>query len=280
MNKRQFEQLACAGAFDEINPNRAQMAEAAEVVLGYAQTLAQERESGQVSLFGGEDGSDTLGLPPLPSVQPWSSLDQLAREFGAVGFYLSAHPLDSRRQQFENLGIVGYADLEQDMQNKAAGRYQLAGILLKKQERVSAKGNKYAFLQLSDPSSVYEVTLFSDILHDSRSFLETGAPILLTAEAEQREDQIRLTAQKLQPLDDALEHKIRDIHIHLDQAAPIHKLKQFLDIEGEGRAQIYIHARVDEERTAVLQLPGRWALSAQARDIIRGEAGVQAIEEA
>lgn len=279
MNKRQFEQLASAGAFESLNPNRAAMAGGAEMILRHAQNLAEERASGQVSLFG-NDASSGLGMPALPDIRDWDPLERLSREFGAVGFYLSAHPLDSRHQQFENLGIKSFAHVEAELQNTSAGRYQMAAVLLKKQEKVSQKGSKYAFLQLSDPSGIFEVTLFSDILHNTRQHLEPGNSLLLTVEAEQREDQIRFTCQAVEPLDKALEGKIREIHIHLENSKSASKIKEFMDIEGQGQARLVFFIDVPEDRQARFDLPGRWSLSAQARNIIRSQPGVREIYEA
>lgn len=280
MNKRQFEQLAAAGAFDPFDTNRAQMSAGAEVVLRYAQSLQDERESGQVSLFGGgDDNGGGLGLPDLPKTEPWPQLEQLAYEFKAVGFYLSAHPLDSRQQQFDNLGIKSIAAVEADMQNKSVAKYQMAGVLLKKQVKVSQKGNKYAFLQLSDPTGVFEVTLFSDILFASAEHLETGNTLLLTVEAEQREDQVRYTAGSVAPLEQSLEGKIRSVDIYMDRAGPAEKLKMFLDEQGEGRSRIRLFVDIPDSRTAVIDLPGYWSLSAEARDTIRNEPGVREIRE-
>ncbi len=282
MNKRQFERLASAGAFDSLNDNRAQMAASSEIVLRHAQYLAEERESGQVSLFGGGDddsGGGGLGLPDLPDTPRWDGLEQLAHEFSAVGFYLSAHPLDSRAQQFENLKISSVADVEAEMVNKQAARFQMAGVLLKKQEKVSQRGNKYAFLQLSDPTGLYEVTLFSELLQACRDDLVAGNTLLLTVEAEQNEEQVRFTCQNIRPLEDALESKIREIEIHLGRATPAAKIKELLDKEGQGAAKINLHIRLDDHRTAKLELPGRWSLSAEARNVIRSEAGVVEVSE-
>ncbi len=280
LNKRQFEQMAAAGAFDSLNPNRAQVFAGTEMMLRYAQSLAQEKESGQVSLFGGEKEEGGLGMPALPDVRDWDPLERLGREFGAVGFYLSAHPLDSRQAQFESLNIASLADVEKALQRRHAVSAQMAGVLLKKQEKVSQKGSKYAFLQLSDPSGVYEVTLFSEILAASRDFLVAGASLLLSVEAEQREEQIRFTCAKIQPLEAALDGKIRQIEVHLDKAEPAAKLKEFLDIEGQGRAALVVNLRLEGGRVAKIQLPGRYTLSAQARNILRGEDGVREILEA
>lgn len=273
MNKRQFESLAAAGGFETLNSNRAQMFGASEILLRHAQSLKEEKESGQVSLFGGDESSG-LGLPELPKVKDWDPLERLAREFGAVGFYLSAHPLDSREKQFENLGIATASKVERELQNKSIARFQMAGVLLKKQEKMSAKGSKFAFLQLSDPTGIYEVTLFSEILHASREFLETGQTLLLTVDAEQREDQIRFTGQKIQPLEKALEGKIREIQIHMNSAQAAPKIRQFLDIEGRGPAQIRLYIKLEDGRAANILLPGRYNLSQQARNRIRGEEGI------
>ncbi|MCB1532398.1 MAG: DNA polymerase III subunit alpha [Alphaproteobacteria bacterium] len=280
MNKRQYERLAYAGAFDVFSPNRAQISGAAEIVLRYAQSLAEEKESGQVSLFGGDEAGAGLGMPDLPAISPWDPLERLGNEFMAVGFYLSAHPLDSRQQQFENLGVTSVIKVEEALANLPASRFQMAGVLLKKQERVSQKGNKFAFLQLSDPTGIFEVMVFSDLLHASRDHLVPGTPLLLAVEAEQREDQVRYSAQSISPLEEALESKIRQIQIHMSAAAPAHKLKEFLDIEGRGMSEIVLNIRVDQTRIAQVKLPGRWNLSAQARNIIRTQEGVQEILEA
>ncbi len=278
MNKRQFEHLACAGAFESLNKNRAQVHGGTETVLRYGQAQAAERDSGQVSLFG-EGDDNALGMPDLPNVPEWDPLEKLSREFGAVGFYLSAHPLDTRLGQLERMGISSFASVEEKLNHISAVRVQMAGVLLKKQERVAQKsGNKYAFLQISDPSGIYEVTLFSELLHQCRDVLEPGQALLLTVAAEQREDQIRFTAQKVQSLDQALEGKIREIHIHMESAAPVKKLKEFIDVEGPGSSKIQIFVHSDGHDIEI-DLPGRWKLSQQARNTMRGEDGVTNISE-
>ncbi len=278
MNRRQLEQMAAAGVFDSLEPDRARLVAGTETILRYAQSAQEERSSGQVSLFG-DSGVGALGMPDLPKVDRWSPLEQLAHEFAAVGFYLSAHPLDSRRSQLERLNILSFAELESQMREKPALRVKMAGVLLKKSEKVSQKGNRYAFLQLSDPTGVYEVTLFSDILHATREILEPGQTLLLTVEAEQREDQLRLTCFGLERLDRLLETKISEIVVDLESAAPASRLSEFLKIEGAGQSAIQIRIALGSGKTAVLSLPGRWSLSAQARDILRVQKGVLRVAE-
>jgi len=280
MNKRQLEKMAYAGAFDSLNENRNQIAAGSELILRHAHTLHDEKESGQVNLFGDDSGAGGLGMPDLPDVPPASPLDKLGHEFAAVGFFLSAHPLDSREQQFENLGITSHVDLLAKVGPQSAIRAQMAGVLLNKQEKMSQKGNKYAFLKLSDPTGVFEVTLFSDILHASREDLIPGNALLLTIEAEQRDDQLRLTCQKISPLDAALEHKIREIQIHMTTPNAAEKIKQCLSTDGKGLSEIQLILTLPEGRKAKITLSNRHTLTAESRDTIRAEQGVQQILEA
>ncbi len=278
MNRRQFERMICAGVFDSLHSNRAQLKEGSDIILRYAQSLQAERESGQVSLFGGGESED-LGLPPLPEIKNWTPLDKLAYEFEAVGFYLSAHPLDTRAQQFERMNIHSLRHVEQDILTKGAAIYQMAGVLLKKQEKMSQKGSKYAFLQLSDPTGIYEVTIFSETLNAAREYLEPGTSLLVNVEVEIREDQMRMTSSKIQPLEEALDGKISEIHIHLNAAVAAKKIREFMDIEGKGRSRIKVFAHVNDNEIAQIDMPGLWSLSSQARNIIRAEDGVLEISE-
>jgi DNA polymerase-3 subunit alpha len=103
---------------------------------------------------------------------------------------------------------------------------------------------------------------------------------MLTVDAEQREDQIRYTGQKVSPLEKALEGKIREIQIHMNSGAAAPKIKKFLDIEGKGAAQLVLFMALEDGRSAKIQIPGRWSLSAQARNQIRAEESVLEILEA
>jgi DNA polymerase III subunit alpha len=109
-SRRQFEGISKAGAFDSINPNRAQTSVATEVFLRQASLAAEERESRQESLFAGIDPS-FVPRPSLPPVADWPPVERLQHEFVAIGFYLSSHPLDPYGKSLERAGIIRWADL-------------------------------------------------------------------------------------------------------------------------------------------------------------------------
>ncbi len=279
MNKRQFEHLAAAGAFDGLNPNRAQCHDSAEILLRYAQAEAEERNSGQNSLFGGL-GTPGLAKPPLVAAQEWDMLERLQKEFEAVGFYLSAHPLDARAAQLERMKVLSAAQVEAMLAHQSTVIADMAGVLLKKQIKVSPKnGNKYAFLQMSDSSGVYEVMLFSEVLHKAKDYLEPGESLLLKAIAEQKNEQTRYSIQDIQPLEKALAGKVREIRLVMAKSDGLPQLKTLLDTEGAGPARIYVEIEVEKGSVAEIELPGRWNLSPQARTALMKSGAVTAVRD-
>jgi len=278
MNKKSFEQLICAGAFDSIYPKRAQLLENMESLLRHVQAQADERSSGQVSLFGDAQGAGAL--PPMREVQEWDVLEKLRYEFDAVGFYLSSHPLDTKTAQLERMRIIPFSHIREELDRRPSSRVQMAGILIKKQEKVSAKsGNKFAFLQMSDATGVYEVMIFSETLSRARQHLEPGNALLLTCDADIKDDQVRLLGQIITPLDETLASKLAELSVHIDAAAPIRRIHDLINVEGQGGVKVSVFAHMDDGQVAEIALKGRWSMSPAAIAAIRSTPGVIRIAE-
>jgi DNA polymerase-3 subunit alpha len=278
LNKRQLENLVCAGAFDGINPNRAQVHAAIDTLVRYAQAAAAEQASGQVSLFGAGSGP-ALKEPALPQIADWEPLDKLKREFEAIGFYLSAHPLDSCAGPLGRMKVVRTAGLAQAMSRGGSTRYRMAGIVIARQERTSKSGNRFAFVSLSDASGVYEVTCFSEVLSASRELLETGRAVLLTVDAQLNGDEIRLTLQEVKPLEDAIAAVSDGLRIVVRDERPLTGLKGTLDRLSRGRARVHLVIEIDAVKEVDIQLPGSYALSAQSRAALKAVPGVVEVAE-
>ena len=198
VGKRSLEMLARAGAFDQIDRNRRRTFDAIERLMGYSAAVHEQRASKQVSLFG-EAGED-LPEPRLSPVSDWLPAELLGEEFRAVGFYLSGHPLDDyalplKRKDIISLDELSYKTLSGPLVAK------LAGVVVGRQERKSARGNRFAFVQLSDTTGAYEVTIFSETLEKSREFLEAGSKVVVTVEAAIEADQLKLLARSVAPID-------------------------------------------------------------------------------
>lgn len=279
INKRQLENLVKAGAFDSLNANRRQVFEAIDQIVRAAAGAARERDDNQQSLFGGDPEHDSVRIAFSPGPD-WPVNDRLRNEFEAVGFYMSAHPLDDYRKTFGKLGVIRSADLFSGVERSQSPK--LAGMVLSRKERDSAKGNRFAFIQLSDSSGAYEVTAFSEVLAQSRALLDQseqeGTPVLINATAQYEDEGVRLLANSIEPLDAAVARADDGIRIFVTDPDVLGNLKAILDREKGGRGRCTIVVEYGEAEVE-LGLDERYAVSPRMRAAIKSLQGVMAVQE-
>ncbi|HUI19368.1 MAG TPA: DNA polymerase III subunit alpha [Alphaproteobacteria bacterium] len=281
LNKRQLESLAAAGAFDELCPNRRQVFEAVEQIVRHASRASEERASEQTSLFtalAAQGSGQAAAQLTLPAVADWPPMDRLKREFDAVGFYLSAHPLDAYGKTLGRLGVITAADALQRVAEGRLSRVRLAGTPIGKQERTSARGNRFAFVQLSDTSGVFELMLFAETLSAARELIDQGVPLLIAADGRADGDQVRFTAQSIEPLDKAAQNAGASFRIYVNDASPLASLRHLLGREGKGKGRVWLVATA-EGREVLIALQGRYGCSPQLRQAIRALPGIVEVEE-
>jgi DNA polymerase-3 subunit alpha len=267
INKRSLENLIMAGAFDGLHANRAQLFASIDTLLAYAQHQAEERASAQVSLFGEESGA-AIPPPALQNCAEWESLDRLAREYQAIGFYLSAHPLDGYRPAFASLHIKEYAELPA-LLSEQYRKVTLAGIVMGRKLKTSPRG-RFAFVQMSDATGVYETTLYDEtVLDTSRHLLEAGQMVLVQAEAKADDSGgVRIIIQSLTPLEDALkQHRHGPATISTPLTLTVHsahavtQLKSLLpSATATGRALIF-RVPLGQSRHAIIHTKTRYSLT-------------------
>ncbi|MBT8474601.1 MAG: DNA polymerase III subunit alpha, partial [Alphaproteobacteria bacterium] len=198
VGKRPLEMLARAGAFDQLDPNRRRVFNSLDALTAYSAAIHDQRGSAQVSLFG--EAGDDLPEPRLAPVDDWLPNERLTEEHTGIGFYLSGHPLDDYMGPLKRKDVLSLAQVE-ERAAQAPLVAKMAGAVAGRQERKSARGNRFAFVQLSDPSGSYEVTVFSDTLEIARDHLEPGTNVVLTVEANMEAEQLKLLARSIVPID-------------------------------------------------------------------------------
>ena len=201
IGKRPLEMLVQAGAFDVLDNNRHRVFKSLDALVAYSAAIHDQKMSKQVSLFG--DGGDDLPEPVLPSVSDWLPAERLSREFSAIGFYVTGHPLDDYKSAFKVNQILTIEEVEEKALSGPC-LVKIAGVVVGRQERKSARGNRFAFVQLSDFTGNFEVTLFSEVLEKSRNNLESGARIILTVEASLEGEQLKLLCRSIANIDEAI----------------------------------------------------------------------------
>ncbi len=273
VNKRAFESLARAGAFDALNANRRQMVESSDLLLSNAQRNARERETGQTTLFGGV--AETVEDVRLAPVADWPAHERLSEEFSAMGFYLSGHPLDAYAASLKRLGAVTIAQLLED-RRRSGFKAVLAGTMIKKHERRSRNDQSYAFVSFSDATGMFEVMLFPEVLAASRPLLEAGKSVLVTCSADWDGDDLKLRAASIADLDAAAALAGEGLRIHIDDAAALGPIAAQLKQPGKGLVTLVVPGARGEE--VEIALPKRLLVSAALRNAIKMMPGVSAVE--
>jgi DNA polymerase-3 subunit alpha len=278
VGKRPLEMLARAGAFDQLDANRARVFEGLDALVAYSAAIHEAKSSNQVSLFG-EAGAD-IPEPRMPFRDDWQPVERLGHEHQAVGFYLSGHPLDDYMGPLRRKDVKTLAEVTALAQGGPLIA-KLAGSVASKQERKSARGNRFAFVQLSDPTGLYEVTVFSDVLEAARDFLEPGRNVVLTVKADPDGDGVKLLANAVQPIDAVADQAgAADLRIHLNRAEAVPSLAALLaKVEGRNRAQITLCVPDEHGREIDLILPQHYPVTPQIKGAIKAMQGVVMVEE-
>ena len=284
VGKRPMEMLARAGAFDQLDSNRRRVFDGLDALVAYSAAIHEQRASDQVSLFG--EAGDDLPEPRLPNISDWLPNERLAEEHKAIGFYLSGHPLDDYMAALKRKKIQ---TLEQVMQDVQSGPKitKMAGAVAGRQERKSAKGNRFAFAQLSDPTGLFEVTLFSDVLEASRDFLEAGSNVVLTVEATFESDQLKLLCRGVQPVDSVvadvggagLKVFVNTPEAVQSVAGLLERAKGENGLRGRGPIQFCLSAP-DLFAEVEMALPEEYPVNPQIKGAIKSLPGVMMVEDA
>ena len=286
LNRRALEFLIKAGAFDKLHPNRGELFANIELFMAHGAACQRDRESNQVSLFGGTDES-SKHTPKLAKHPDWSALEKLEHEFSAIGFYLSSHPLSGYVSAMESLGVSTSNQLAEKLDEKYRS-VKLAGLVTGKKFTVPDKG-RFAFVQLSDMGGIFEVSVFNEeLLSRERDNIENGKILLVTADGKSEEAGVRLIAQNIVPLDDAIakQQKTRSqdrFSISINNETAISPLYNLLGKPSQYGASVRLLAQISKEntiKTAEIELPGKYAISPAIIDKIRVIQGVAEVKEA
>ena len=156
----------------------------------------------------------------LPALEAWLPAERLQREYEAVGFFLSGHPLDDYAAALKRLRVQSWAEFSRAVK-AGAGAGRVAGTVVARTERRTKTGSKMGIIGLSDPSGHYEAVLFAEGLAQYRDLLEPGTAVLLFLTAEVQGDEVRARIQSVEPLDEAAAKMQKGLRVFLRDEEPI-----------------------------------------------------------
>ena len=283
VNKRVLESLPAAGAFDCIEKNRARAFAAVDAILATAQRTQDDIALGQSELFAGAAAHSSIAVPVL---EPWLPAERLQREYEAVGFFLSGHPLDDYAAALKRLRVQSWAEFARAVKT-GAGAGRVAGTVVSRTERRTKSGSKMGIIGLSDPSGHYEAVLFAEGLAQYRDLLEPGSAVLLFLTAEVQGDEVRARIQSVEPLDEAAARMHRGLRVFLRDAEPLAGVARRLEASQKGGNRNGAEAADGEVSMVLLlgngsevevKLPGRFKVSPQIAGAIKAVSGVVTVE--
>jgi DNA polymerase-3 subunit alpha len=283
VNKRVLESLVAAGAFEAIEKNRARAFAAVDTMLAMAQRAHEDAAAGQAELFGGAAASAPI---PLPAVEAWLPAERLQREYDAVGFFLSGHPLDDYAAALKRLRVQSWAEFARAVK-AGAGAGRVAGTVVARTERRTKNGTKMGIIGLSDPSGHYEAVLFAEGLAQYRDLLEPGTAVLLFLTAEVQGDEVRARIQSVEPLDQAAAKMQKGLRVFLRDDAPLDgvaKRLQPIALNGgrngadHGDGEVSMVLMLGNGNEVEVKLPGRFKVSPQIAGAIKAVTGVVTVE--
>jgi DNA polymerase III subunit alpha len=280
LNKRVLESLAAAGAFDELEGNRARVFAGVDAILAAAQRAHDAQASGALQFsFAGPANAEAIRLP---LIEPWPAAERLQKEFDAVGFFLSGHPLDDYAAALKRMRVQSWAEFTRAVR-AGAGAGRVAATVVARTERRTRTGSKMGILGLSDPTGHYEAVLFAEGLQQFRDLLEPGAAVLLTLSAEVQGDEVRARIQMAEPLDQAAAKHSNGLRVFLRDEAPIESVAKRLEGPRPGRSgnhhgEVALVLMLGEGTEVEVKLPGRFKVSPQIAGAIKAVPGVVAVE--
>lgn len=281
VTKRVLENLIKAGALDCFGVSRNGLLASMDTVLAKVAKKLKEKESKQVSLlmFAPVDedmGSGGIGFVcPEQSLPEWTEEEKINYEKEALGFYLTAHPLQGYKADFERLGVIPLEDI-QHIENKTL--VHTAVLVTGIKEIITKTGKKMAFLQIEDLTGHGELTIFPKKYEELRVYFaeESNNLYYLTAtvdknqaeensydeekeEEEEAKIEIKLLAENMVPLLEACENCNREVCIDFG-TKPINNIALFKQIlsKHKGNAPLSAWITVDEELSCQLKFGEEW----------------------
>ncbi len=285
MTRLGWEVLVKAGSFDSCGHNRGTVLAALDPALIEGARAADDRRSGQMSMFGDPDEDAAIGGDGFDDHHALSPMDTLRMEREVLGFYLSGHPLEEQAGLFDMLSSARIRDLPS---LPGGTEVTIGGLIVNLKESTTRAGKKMARFRLEDTEGGIGVTCFSRTLERCRELLLDDAMLICRARLEQREEDddsvsAALLLEEVMDLDTALqsfsgvliirvgpqdESRMPELSILLEKHRGANRL--FLEVEGRDGALRRVRAgdrhgvRIDSDLARELETllgPGKARLA-------------------
>src|SRR5271167_2163570 len=252
ISRRVLEALIKCGAFDSVSAVRAALMAEAENAIKLAQKAQSDAEKNQIGLFGG-----AVKVPKPAAREPipeWDAREKLKFEKEALGFYITAHPLDKYERDLARISKVTTADLSAAPDGSPV---QIAGVIHAVKLKNNKSGKRYATFSLEDREGAVEAIAWSETYQKFEAIIMGDEPVVARGKLDVDDERAQIILESLVPLDSALLESIREVRITTPmrrlENGGLDALKSMLS-RYRGKSMTYLHLSLDDGREAVMLL--------------------------
>lgn len=272
LNKRQMESLIKAGAFDSLYPSRSSLFHSINSLSVHNNAIKQELSSNQINLFGKME----VRNPEIKQVAEWGEKEKIKGEFEAFGFYLNSHPLKEFSGILSARNIKNWQYIQEEMPI-GSGSINFAAVPLSSKTRSSPRG-RYVTCLMSDCFGNFEVSIFNDsLLEKSLDLIKNNVPIFIEADIKKDEGGVRITANKIMPLEELLGEGFRSLKLWINHAAAVSLAKEHIAKLPQGKATIELTLNINSKHHVVVELPQKYNISMKDKELLETFDGIEKV---
>ncbi|MBR5625679.1 MAG: DNA polymerase III subunit alpha [Alphaproteobacteria bacterium] len=253
VNKRILEAFAKTGVLDSLEPNRAAIFMNADAILSYG---AKSRDgAGMLSLFANtieDDVSEDRLRKNLPKTTPWTFGQKLENELSALGFYISAHPLDQYKHLITRANLATSATLASLGDRKSV---QIAANVNSFGRRRTKTGKEMITINASDSFGNIDAVAFGDMAIEFAQVLSTENVVLISGKTSNRDDRVSVFVDSIVPLTQWVAKIAKKVTLDIRDGMVLQDVKKAIIAlpRGYTRVELVLHGA---EKTATVALPG------------------------
>jgi DNA polymerase III subunit alpha len=252
LNRRVLEALIKCGALDFIGHTRAALMAQVDDALKLAQRQESDAARNQISLF--SQKTMPPALVPRGPVTEWSQNELLGFEKDALGFFITAHPLDKYERELRRIGKLTTADLSSAPDGS---QVRLAGVIHAVKLKNNKAGKRYATFQLEDREGTVECIAWPETYQKFESTITGDVPVVARGKLDVDEERAQIILDELRPLGTALTEAVREVRIRALRGRIANgELARFKELvqRYNGQSLIYLHLDFEDGREAIFLL--------------------------
>ena len=258
INKRLLENVIKAGCFDSLHSNRNNLLKSVSKIIAYCASYHAEQNSDQFSLIPVDSNSSDV----LVSAKELSSSEISYDEFDVMGLFLKNHPLTELSESLNKCGVKN-SDYVKDTLEEGSHSLKLAGIIIKKDSRMSKRG-RFLTLILSDPQGILEINIFNeDIFKNYTHLINVKEAVIISCDVHKDKGGLRITAKHFANIEDELQGIQHNLKLYPKNQAAIESMIKILESKKDAKksnSSIAIFLPVEKTFIAKISMPDRFCL--------------------